>query len=422
MHPTPHAKPEVFDLKLPPISLEYGRSIAPHAARFWMWGSRDDHAALREHRVEVGPTHRVRRTLAEAEALRPLPDDRKLDDTRPTVLIIHALTGDAYVGGEGGWWEGLIGPGKVLDPAHYRLLCVNNLGSCYGSSGPGDEAFPMLEDRPDMPAPITTWDQAQAILHVLDGLGIDEVHLTIGGSLGGMITLCLASLAPKRFARVMPVAACEAASPWIIGWNHIARSVLLDDPGYPEDARYGLVTARALAMLTYRAEDGLQLRHGRQIAREDQRRGRVWHGRQPYSVQTYLDHQGDKLYRRFDARAYVSQLDAMDHHDIARVPKHLVDDDPKDWLPDAAQVLEGSPDLSWGLSRIEAATIAVGVDTDELFLPWHSELLVRRLRSRGRVAEIAMLRSAHGHDGFLIELDQVGVIIERALALPAFKG
>lgn len=419
---SPHHKPEVFDLRLPSISLEYGRTVDPHVARFWLWGSNDDHAALREHRVYVGPNHRVRRTRAEAEAVQTLPKERHLDPNRPTVLIMHALTGDAYVGGDGGWWEDLIGPGKALDPAHYRLICVNNLGSCYGSSGPGDEAFPMLEDRPDMPAPITTWDQAQAILHVLDGLGLSTIQMAIGGSVGGMITLCLAALAPERFERIMPVATCEAASPWIIGWNHIARSVLIDDPGYPEDARYGLVTARAVAMLTYRAEDGLQLRHGRQIAREDQRRGRVWHGRQPYSVQTYLDHQGDKLYRRFDARAYVSQLDAMDHHDISRVPKHLVSDDPQHWLADAAQVLEGSPELSWGLSRIQAATLAVGVDTDELFLPWHSELLVRRLRTHGRVSDIGMIRSAHGHDAFLIELDQVGALIERGLALPAFAG
>lgn len=418
---SPHHKPEMFDIRLPSIPLEFGRRVDTHVARFWMWGSNSDHGALRDHRAEVGPNQRVRRSLAETTSIPLVAEDERLD-ARPTIVIVHALTGDAYVGGSGGWWESIIGPGKPLDPARHRLICVNNLGSCYGSSGPGDEGFPMLPDRDDMPAPITTWDQANAILLVLDALGIDRVDMVIGGSVGGMITLCLAALSPQRFERIMPMAACEAASPWIIGWNHIARSVLIDDPGYPDDARYGLVTARALAMLTYRAEDGLQLRHGRQIAREDQRRGRVWHGRQPYSVQTYLDHQGDKLYRRFDARAYVSQLDAMDHHDISRVPQHLVDDDPKDWLADAAQVLSGSPELSWGLNRIQASTMAVGIDTDELFLPWHSELLVRRLRTHGRTSEIAMIRSAHGHDAFLIEHEQVGAIIERGLALPAFAG
>ena len=412
----PHHKPEVFDIHLPAIPLEFGRRVDQHVARFWLWGSVSDHAALRAHRQEVGPVQRVRRDAHELQTIREVQPDERLDE-RPTILIMHALTGDAYVGGQGGWWEELIGPGKALDPARYRLLCVNNLGSCYGSSGPGDVSFPMLEDRDDMPAPITTWDQANAILKVLDALNIQRVEMAIGGSVGGMITLCLAALDPERFARIMPIASCEAASPWIIGWNHIARSVLLDDPGYPHDARYGLVTARALAMLTYRAEDGLQLRHGRQIAREDQRRGRVWHGRQPYSIQTYLDYQGDKLYRRFDARSYISQLDAMDHHDIARVPQHLVGDDPKNWLPDAAQVLSGSPELSWGLHRIQAATLAVGIDTDELFLPWHSELLVRRLRTLGRTSEIGMVRSAHGHDAFLIEIDQLSALIERGLAL-----
>lgn len=416
MPQTPHHKPEVFDIRLPAVPLEFGRRVEHHVARFWLWGSNSDHGNLRLHRQEVGPTQRVRRSKEELNIIRAVGPDEKLDE-RPTILIIHALTGDAYAGGQGGWWEDIIGPGKVLDPARYRLICFNNLGSCYGSSGPSDETFPMLEERDDMPAPITTWDQANAILRALDELGISTIEMAIGGSVGGMITLCLASLEPERFKRIMPIAACEAASPWIIGWNHIARSVLLDDPGYPHDARYGLVTARALAMLTYRAEDGLQLRHGRQIASENQRRGRVWHGRQPYSIQTYLDHQGDKLYRRFDARAYISQLDAMDHHDIARVPQHLVEDDPKDWLADAAQVLSGSPELSWGLNRVKAATLAVGIDTDELFLPWHTELLVRRLRTHGLVSEIGMIRSAHGHDAFLMELDQLTALIERGLAL-----
>lgn len=412
----PHHKPEVFDIRLPAITLEFGRKVDNHVARFWLWSSNADHGALRAYRQEVGPVQRVRRNHDELRAIYAPSEEARLE-TRPTILIMHALTGDAYAGGPGGWWEEIIGPGKVLDPSRHRLICFNNLGSCYGSSGPGDDSFPMLEDRLDMPAPITTWDQANAILKALDALGIDTIDLAIGGSVGGMITLCLASLAPERFLRIMPIAACEAASPWIIGWNHIARSVLLDDPGYPHDARYGLVTARALAMLTYRAEDGLQLRHGRQIASENQRRGRVWHGRQPYSIQTYLDHQGDKLYRRFDARAYISQLDAMDHHDIARVPQHLVSDDPKDWLADAAQVLSGSPELSWGLNRIQAATLAVGIDTDELFLPWHTELLVRRLRTHGRVSDIGMIRSAHGHDAFLIEIEQLSALIERGLAL-----
>lgn len=413
-----HHRPEVFDIRLPARSLEFGRSVDDHIARLWMWSSVEDHGALRDHRVEVGPTQRVRRSRSESQQVQTVSSDEQLRDERPTILIIHALTGDAYAGGAGGWWEGVIGPGLPLDPTRYRLLCVNNLGSCYGSSGPGDETFPMLEDRPDMPVPITTWDQAGAIIQLLDALGIETVHTAVGGSVGGMVALCLGALIPERVERLIPVAACEAASPWIIGWNHIARSVLIDDPTYPDDARYGLVTARALAMLTYRAEDGLQLRHGRQIATEEERRGRTWHGRQPYSVQTYLDYQGDKLYRRFDARAYVSQLDAMDHHDIARVPKHLSDDDPQDWLSDAAQNLTGSPERSWGLSRIRASVLAVGIDTDMLFLPEHTELLVRRLRTQGNPTDLAMIRSPHGHDAFLIELDQVASFLERGLALP----
>ena len=411
-------RPEVFDLLAPGLALEFGARVDRMAARVWFWSSAAEHERLAALRVDAGPVERVRRSAQSLAALQAPGDGVRLVDDRPTVLVVHALTGDMCVGGDGGWWEPLVGPGKVLDPERYRLLCVNNLGSCYGTSGPGDEVFPMLAENADMPAPITTWDQAQAILGVLDALGVGRVELVVGGSVGGMVSLCLCALAPERFARVMPVAACEAASPWIIGWNHIARSVLLDDPTYPHDARYGLVTARALAMLTYRAERGLQQRHGRQVATEDQRRERTWWGRQPYAVQTYLDYQGDKLYQRYDARAYISQLDAMDHHDIARVPDHLVGDRPEDWTEDAAQVLSSLPERSWGLSRMRASLLAVGIDTDELFLPEHSELLVRRYRSLGRHAELAMIRSAHGHDAFLIEADQMEAILARGLALP----
>ncbi len=215
--PTVAASPRIFDLALPDLALARGGVVAPHQVRGWWWSRAGD--------------------APEA----PLPEV-------PTVLLIHALTGSAQAGGEGGWWDPMIGPGRALDPAHYRILCLNNLGSCYGSSGPGVAGFPT-----DRNLELTSLDLARALLLALDKLGIARVHLTTGGSLGGMVALMLAALAPARFERVLPLATSVSASAWVVGWNHVARQILRLDPGYPQDTGRGLELARQLAMLSYRA-------------------------------------------------------------------------------------------------------------------------------------------------------------------------
>jgi homoserine O-acetyltransferase len=410
----------VFDLPLPDLPLEAGARVTSHIARGWWWGPGQDEPWLRS-RAHVLPEETVcenalrvvRRTkdelrrLAEAEAPRrngPAKPDAKV----PTVLLVHALTGDMRAGGPGGWWEPVIGPGRVFDPEKVRLLCFNNLGSCYGSSGPADEGFPLRVDdgrfgppaplpkgdlrldEHQLPATVTPWDQARAILQALDALGIEKVSLVTGGSLGGMIVLCLAVLAPERFERIAPIAASEKASTWVVGWNHVARQALQLDPGFPEEPARGLELARQLAMLTYRAEPGLDARQGNTPG---------WSSRALHPIQSYLEYQGEKLRARFDARSYLALLGAMDHHDLARAP-------------------EGSANGAWGVSRIRASTLAVGIDHDQLFYPEHMEKLTERLRARGQHAEYAGLSSIHGHDGFLIEWKPLEALLRRALALP----
>lgn len=403
----------VFDLSLPSMPLEAGGVVEPLRLRGWWWGPASDVPALaartrllNQNRIGREALQIVRRKRSEEPATPPRGGP-ELDPAIPTVLVVHALTGDMRSGGSGGWWEPAVGPGRALDPTRMRLLCFNNLGSCYGTSGPADEGFPTQPDR-RLPAVVTSWDQARAILHGLDALGIDRVHLCAGGSLGGMIVLCLAALAPERFERLAPIAACEAASAWIIGWNHVARQALMADPGFPESPTRGLEIARELGMLTYRAEPGLHLRQGRRLAAADQR----WNPLVAYKVETYLEHQGRKLRERFDARAYLLQLGAMDHHDLSRIPSvHL--------SPAEAADPPGNPGLAWGIRRIRASTLGIGIDTDALFLPEQSRRLTERLRAAGTVAEDAEIRSLHGHDAFLIEWDQLAPLLARAMALPA---
>jgi len=350
--PTVAALPQFFDLALPDLALVRGGVVRSHRARGWWWSREGDTPAVPQPGV-------------------------------PTVLLVHALTGSAQAGGKDGWWEPLIGPGRALDPAHHRILCFNNLGSCYGSSGPGTEGFPPMKT-----VDLTSIDISRALLQGLDKLGIDRVHLTTGGSLGGMITLTLAALAPERFERILPFATSVSASAWVVGWNHVARQILRLDPGYPDNVGRGLEIARQLAILTYRAEPGLDARQPRPAPGTDA----------GYPVQSYLEHQGKKLRNRFAAQAYELQLAAMDHHDLLQPL-------PGDTVP--------------AISRVRASVLVVDVDTDQLFTPAQAQTLTAQLRQAGATVERTTVTSIHGHDAFLIEWPTLGPLLNKALHLHA---
>jgi homoserine O-acetyltransferase len=254
---------------------------------------------------------------------------------------------------------------------------VNNLGSCYGSSGPLDLGWPERVRR------FTPWDQARALRSALDALGIERVRLATGASLGGMIALCLSALRPGGVERLLPIGTASAASAWVTGWNHVARQILRLDPGWPSDVGRGLELARQLAMLTYRAESSLDARHHRAAGRAEP----------PWSlpVQSYLEHQGKKLRRRFDARPYLLQLEAMDAHDLDARPTEIPDGPPGDFA------------------------LCVDIDTDQLFTPAQVDLLADWLTAHGVEARRATVHSPHGHDAFLIEWEALDPLVRLAL-------
>lgn len=317
---------------------------------------------------------------------------------RPAVVVVHALTGDARVAGPGGWWEPVCGPGRAIDTDRFSVVCFANLGSCQGSSGPDDPEFADLTSGAawrsmNAPPTVTTWDQARALLRALDAVGIARAELIVGGSLGGMIALCAAALAPARFATVCPIAACQTASPWIIGFNHAAREVLRLSGLDGEAGRAGLAVARQIAHMTYRAEAGLQHRQGRAHPN-----AAGWSDLEPYAVETYLRHQGAKLAARFTPRAYWVQTLAMDHHDCGRPPR-------------------GEPDQSpdWSLRRWRGRFVVVSIDSDQLYLPTHSAALAAALAERRQQSEYRTITSPHGHDAFLIEWTQVESVLRQAI-------
>ncbi len=424
----------VFDMALPGVELEGGAKLRHHVARGWCWGPSGAVDEIRRITLATDDAeYRARAWVAQKRSERELIElrenylDKKLkanasplSGDMPTVLLVHALTGDMRAGGPGGWWEDVIGPGRAVDPNKQRILCFNLLGSCYGASGPADEGFPnresdtrftaaaqaskgdFTEPEKHMPATVTTWDQAQSILLALDDLGVGKVDLATGGSLGAMVVMCLAALAPDRFERIAPIGAADRATSWIIGWNHVQRRAVCLDPGFPSDPWRGVELARQIGMLTYRAEAGTELRQGRALAGRDAD-DPSWSSREHYRIQTYLEHQGQKLIGRFHAGAYLALSGAMDHHDLSRKPFWFEGGD-----ADAGD---------WGVPRIKARALCVGIDSDQLFFPGAIKCFAEKLTAGGNAAKYSVLETPFGHDGFLIETLKMDYILRQALAL-----
>jgi homoserine O-acetyltransferase/O-succinyltransferase len=236
----------------------------------------------------------------------------------------------------------------------------------YGSTGPLDEGWPAG-------AKLTVGDQARALWQALEALGVDSLQLATGGSLGGRIALAMAAQRPDAVAALMPIGAALSVTAWVAAFTHLQRQLIETVPG-PR----GLELARQLAMVTYRAEAGLEATQPMTAAPPP--------GKAASRVEGYLEHQGVKLVERFDARAYLALLDAMDTVDL-------------------------------GLTRWAGRAQVVDIDTDQLFTTAQVDALGAALTRAGARVERATIHSPHGHDAFLIEWDQLRPIVARAMAL-----
>lgn len=291
------------------------------------------------------------------------------------ILICHALTGSADVGA---WWPNIIGPGKAFDPAHDYIICSNILGSCYGSTGPVSLKPKSSERyRADFPR-ISVRDMVELQRLLLDELGVEQVELVTGPSLGGMQALEWAISHPQRVRSVVPIGVGGRHSAWCIGVSEAQRAAIAADPNwndgyYSDDSppSKGLAAARMMAVCTYRSWQSFDQRFGREQHTDDQ-----------YQVQSYLRHQGEKINDRFDANTYVTLTHAMHTHDVSR----------------------GRGDYEDVLRALSQPALIVSVSTDALYPPEEQQVLARHLPS----ARYEILESAHGHDGFLIETEELG--------------
>ncbi len=299
-------------------------------------------------------------------------------DAAPQVLVVHALTGSADAAGD--WWETLIGEGRALDTGRVGIVCINLLGGRYGTTGP--TSLHPRTGRPYGPAfpDVTVVDQARAQWALLDALGVDELALATGGSLGGMVALEVALARPDAIRHVAPIAAPAAIGPLAIAWNHLQLQ-LIDQLGLE-----GLSLARQLAMTTYRSETDFAERFGGSIEPD----GRP-------SVVSYLDYQGDKLVDRFDPATYRILVGAMDTHDIARAHGGLVG-------------------ALRSLGRAGVRLTGIGIEGDILYGPRQVRELVDAAGAAGVLARYREIRSNKGHDAFLVEWTQLTQLLEEALA------
>jgi len=295
----------------------------------------------------------------------------------PQVLVIHALTGSADAAGD--WWEPLIGPGRAFDTDRIGVLCANLLGGRYGTTGPTSTDPTTGQPYGATFPAVTTRDQARAQWRLLDALGIGELALVSGGSLGGMVALEVALERPAGVRHVLPIAAPAATRALAIAWNHLQARLVeaLGDEG--------LALARQLAMTTYRSEADFDERFGRGVEAD---------GR--HSVVSYLEYQGAKLVDRFDGETYRVLARAMDHHDIGRE---------RGGIDAALATLAGGGTILTGL----------GIEGDILYGPSQVRALVDGAAAAGVSARYRELHSSKGHDAFLVEWPQLTEVLVEAL-------
>jgi homoserine O-acetyltransferase len=284
---------------------------------------------------------------------------------RDATLICHALTGSADADD---WWGGLFGKDRLFDPSDTFIVSMNVLGSCYGTTGPTSALE--LDEFPD----ITIRDMVHLQKAVLDQLGVTHLDVVIGGSLGGMQVLEWAVLFPSFVGTIIPIGVGSAQSAWAIGISEAQRSAILSASTPSE----GLVTARMIAMCSYRSPMSFQSRFGRESDEG------------AFTAQTYLRYQGEKLVERFDADTYLTLLGAMDSHDLGRGrgPREAI------------------------LNRIKHRALVVSTSTDVLYPVSETRTMAASMPN----AEFAVLDSPNGHDAFLIETEKLERIVTTFLA------
>lgn len=318
----------------------------------------------------------------------------QLNSTRSNaVLICHALNASHHVAGiaaddagDIGWWDNMIGPGKPLDTNHFFVIGVNNLGSCFGSTGPM-HINPATGKPYGADFPVVTvedWVNAQARL--ADVLGITQFAAVMGGSLGGMQALSWSTMYPDRLRHCVVIASTAKLSAQNIAFNDVARQAIVSDPDFHGGDFYahnvvpksGLRVARMVGHITYLSNDDMAEKFGRDLKSDDYQFGFGV----DFEIESYLRYQGDKFSSYFDANTYLLITKALDYFDPAR---------------------KYDGNLTQALAMTKAQFLVISFTTDWRFSPERSHEIVRALLSNQRSVTYAEIDAPHGHDAFLLE-------------------
>lgn len=324
----------------------------------------------------------------------------ELNRARDNAVIIHAgLSASSHAKSHEdnptpGWWEKFVGPGCAVDTSKFFVICTNTLGGCYGSTGPssinpltGKEyatTFPVLSVR----------DMVNAQILLLDHLGIDKLHASVGSSLGGMCSLLAAAVYPERVGRMISISSCAKSHPSSIAMRYLQRKCIMTDPnwakGHYYDGAYpkmGMKLAREIATMTYRSGPEWEDRFGLK---------RINPQCPPtlcptFAIESYLEHQGEQFSTKYDPNSLLYISKAMDLFDMSKDQASLID----------------------GLSKVTCPVMVIGVKSDILFPIIQQQELAETLMDSGNNAVTYYeLNSIYGHDTFLLDLNGVGAAVK----------
>ncbi len=331
------------------------------------------------------------------------------EDKSNAILLCHALTGSHHAAGvyegdrKAGWWDSLIGDDKIIDTKKYFVICINILGSCFGSTSPlSIDPKTGKEYRLNFPV-LTISDMVAGQKKVLEMLGIEKLHAIIGGSLGGMQALCFSVEHPNLAKNIILLSSTYATRPWAIGYNKIAIEAIVNDKRFKngnydpkemeQNPLVSLAIGRMAGHLSFLSPHSMDKKFGRHYLETDglyELFGR-------FQVERYLEYNGYNFAKNFDPLSYLYIIKAMNIFDATR----------------------NYESLSHSLSHVKAKLNLFAFKGDLLFLPHEMEEIKKAFEELGRGNQVNYVEidSKYGHDGFLVEIDKFDMHLKKALDL-----
>jgi homoserine O-acetyltransferase/O-succinyltransferase len=310
-------------------------------------------------------------------------------DRSNAILVEHAWTGSAHLAGKNdesetktGWWDAIVGPGRLLDTDRYFVICSNVIGSCFGSTGPTSKN-PKTGKPYNLSFPvITVRDMVRAQELLVDHLGIDKLLCVLGGSMGGMQAMEWATQLPERIASAVVLASTARPSPQAIAMNAVARWAIFNDPNwrkgeYRKNPKDGLALARGIGHITFLSDESMNSKFGRRFSARDG----VFDFFGQFEVERYLSYNGYNFVDRFDTNSFLYLAKALDLYDVA-------------W---------GYESLEEAFSQVKAPLQFFAFTSDWLYPPYQTEEMVGSLRRLGKPVDYHLIPSSYGHDAFLLE-------------------